>query len=64
VINLVVQYGLTRISASRAVVIFLFELVVAAAASWWLAGETMGLREWFGGALIIAASLLSARMET
>ena len=63
VINLVVQYGLVRVSANRAVVIFLFELVVAALASWWLAGETMGPREWLGGILIVAASLLSARME-
>lgn len=63
VINPVVQYGLTRVSASRAVVIFLFELVVAAIASWWLAGETMGMREWLGGALIVAASLFSSRIE-
>ena len=64
VINLVVQYGLTRITAGRAVVILLSELVVAAAASWWLAGETMGVREWLGGVLIVAASLISARLES
>jgi drug/metabolite transporter (DMT)-like permease len=64
VINLVVQYGLTRITAGRAVVILLSELMVAAAASWWLAGETMGVREWLGGALIAAASLISARLES
>jgi len=63
VINPVVQYGLTRVAAGRAIVIFLFELVVAALASWWLAGEVMGAREWLGGALIVAATLFSARFE-
>lgn len=63
IVNPVVQYGLARIQASRAVVILLFELVVAAVASWWLAGEAMGPREWIGGALIVAASLFSARIE-
>jgi drug/metabolite transporter (DMT)-like permease len=63
IVNLVVQYGLTRVAANRAVVIFLFELVVAAVASWALADETMGLREWLGGVLIVAATLFSARME-
>ena len=63
VINLVVQYGLTRITAGRAIVILLSDLVVAAIAAWWLAGETMGLREWLGGALIVAASLVSAKLE-
>ncbi len=63
VINIVVQYGLTRITAGRAIVILLSELVVAAIAAWWLAGETMGLREWLGGALIVAASLISAKLE-
>jgi drug/metabolite transporter (DMT)-like permease len=62
-INLVVQYGLTEVSASRAVVIFLFELVVAALASWWLADEAMGRREWLGGALIVAAGIIAARLE-
>ena len=64
VINPVVQYGLTRVAAGRAIVIFLFELVVAAFASWWLAGETMGAREWLGGGLIVAASLFSAKLES
>jgi len=63
VINLVVQYGLTRIAAGRAIVILLSELAVAAVAAWWLAGETMGPHEWLGGALIVAASLISARLE-
>jgi drug/metabolite transporter (DMT)-like permease len=63
-INPVVQYGLTRVPAGRAAVIFVFELVVAAIAAWVFAGEAMGLREWLGGALIVAASLLAAKMES
>jgi drug/metabolite transporter (DMT)-like permease len=42
--------------------ILLFELVVAALASWLLAGEQMGLREWIGGTLIVVASLFSGHM--
>ncbi len=63
VINLVVQHGLTHTPANQAIVIFLFELVVAALSSWLLAGETMEAREWLGGAMIIAASLFSGKLE-
>lgn len=58
-VNLVVFYGLARMPANRAIVIFISELAVAALGAWWLAGETMGAREWLGGALIVSASLLS-----
>lgn len=61
VINVVVQYGLMHAAANRAIVILLSELVFAAASSWWLAGESMGWREWVGGGMIVAASLLAAR---
>ncbi|MHB1115729.1 DMT family transporter [Sideroxydans sp.] len=57
-----VQYGVTHIPANRAVVLFLFELVVAALASWVLADEMMTMREWIGAALIVSATLLSSRM--
>ena len=60
--NAIVQYAIVRTRASQAIVVMLFELVVAAIASWLLAGETLGLREWVGGALIVGASLLSTRM--
>ncbi len=61
--NLFVQYGLTHTTASRAIVIFLFELVVAALSSWLLAGEEMTAQEWLGGAIIVAASLFSGKLE-
>jgi drug/metabolite transporter (DMT)-like permease len=60
--NLVVQFGLSNTPANRAIVIYLFELVVAALASWLLAGESMSLKEWTGGAMIVGASLVSARL--
>lgn len=62
-VNLVVQYGLTHMNANRAIVILLFELVVAGLASWLLANEAMEAREWMGGALIIVASLFSGRLN-
>jgi drug/metabolite transporter (DMT)-like permease len=62
-INVVVQYGLAHTAANRAIVIFLFELVVAAFAAYFLAGETMELREWLGGIMIVAAGLFSGKLE-
>ena len=58
-----VQYGLTHTPANQAIIIFLFELVVAAFASWFLANEALTLREWLGGVLIIAGSLFSGHVE-
>jgi drug/metabolite transporter (DMT)-like permease len=54
------QYGLSRLPANRAIVILLSELVVAAIAAYFLAGETLRLQDWIGGALIVAATVLSA----
>lgn len=58
--TLFVQYGVTRIEATRASVLFLFELVVAAVASYYLANESMALREWVGGGLIVVAAIFVA----
>ncbi len=58
--TLFVQYGVTKMTALRASVLFLFELVVAAIAAYYLANEAMLLNEWIGGAFIIAAGLLAA----
>ena len=55
--SLSLQYGLTRLPANRAIVILLFELVVAAIAAYVLAGEVMRPQDWAGGALILAASV-------
>jgi len=63
VANLIVQYGLSQVAANRAIVIMLSEVGFAALSSWLLADEAPGLREWAGGAMIVAASLFSAKME-
>jgi drug/metabolite transporter (DMT)-like permease len=57
--SLALQFGLSRMPANRAIVILLFELVVAAIAAWFLAGESMRVQDWIGGALIVAATLAS-----
>ncbi|MGO9443588.1 MAG: DMT family transporter [Thiobacillaceae bacterium] len=63
VMTLSVQYGLSHTPANQAIVIFLFELVVAAMSSWFLAHESLTAHEWTGAAMIIAGSLFSGRME-
>jgi len=60
--TLVVQYGITHIPVTRASVLFMFELVVAAIASYYLANEAMELHEWVGGSLIVAAALFAAKI--
>jgi drug/metabolite transporter (DMT)-like permease len=59
VMGLALQYGLSRLPANRAIVILLFELVIAAIAAYALAGETMRPQDWIGGTLIVAASLMA-----
>jgi drug/metabolite transporter (DMT)-like permease len=61
-VSFAVQYALAHLPANRAIVLFLFELVVAAASAYVLAGEAMQLRDWIGAALIISASLLSGKL--
>jgi len=56
------QYALARLPANRAITLLLFELVVAAIASYFLAGEAMQPRDWLGALLIISASLLSGKL--
>lgn len=63
IMTLAVQYGIAHLPANQAILIFLFELVVAAVASWFLARETLSYREWIGAAMIVAGSLFSGHME-
>lgn len=62
-ITLTVQFGLSHTPANQAIVIFLFELVVAAISSYLLAGEVMSSQEWLGGIMIVMASLFSGKLE-
>ena len=59
--TLLVQFGVTQIKAVEASSFFLFEIVVAAISSYFLVGESIALKEWLGGILIIAGVILSAK---
>jgi drug/metabolite transporter (DMT)-like permease len=61
--TVLVQYGVTQLAATRASVLFLFELVVAAIAAYFLAHESMHWNEWIGGGLIIMAGLIAVRQS-
>ena len=61
--SLIAQYGLARVASNLAIVIMLSEVGFAALASWLLANEVPALRDWIGGAMILAASLLSAKSK-
>jgi len=56
------QFALSRLLANRAIILFLFELVVAAISAYFLANEAMQLRDWLGALLIVSASLLSGKL--
>jgi drug/metabolite transporter (DMT)-like permease len=62
-VTLSIQYGLMHVQANRAIVILLFELVVAAISAYFLAGELLHGKEWLGAVMIIFASLFSGNME-
>jgi drug/metabolite transporter (DMT)-like permease len=58
-----VQYGVTHLLSNRAMLLFLFELVVAAVSSYFLANEAMQIRDWLGAVLIVSATLLSWKLD-
>lgn len=55
------QYGFTHVEAGRAAVLVVVELLVAVLSAAWLGERELGLREWCGGALVLAAALLAER---
>jgi drug/metabolite transporter (DMT)-like permease len=57
-----VQYGVTHLLSNRAMLLFLFELVIAAISSYLLADEVMRLHDWTGASLIVSASLISGKL--
>ncbi|BBE51588.1 EamA-like transporter [Ferriphaselus amnicola] len=62
--SFIVQFGLTHLPANQSIVLFLSELVFAAIAAYFLAGESMGVREIIGAVLIVSASLMSGKMQS
>jgi drug/metabolite transporter (DMT)-like permease len=59
--TLLVQFGVTEIKAVEASSFFLFEIVVAAISAYLLVGESVSLREWLGGLMIIIGVVLAAQ---
>ena len=59
-ISLIIQYGVARVPANTAIVVFLVELVAGAISSALLSDEVLTAREWLGGAMIVSASLVAA----
>jgi len=59
--TLLVQFGVTQIKAVEASSFFLFEIVVAAISAYLLVGESVSLREWVGGLLIVFGVVLAAQ---
>ncbi len=55
---------LAHLPANRAIILSLFEPVVAAVSSYFLANEAMRLHGWLGELLIISASMLSGKLYT
>ncbi|WP_052470007.1 DMT family transporter [Thiolapillus brandeum] len=59
VTTLAVIYGVSHMPVQRSSVILLMEILVGAVSAWLLAGESLNLREWLGGILIILAALVA-----
>jgi drug/metabolite transporter (DMT)-like permease len=57
--SIALQYGLSKISANRAAVILLFELIIAAIAAHYLADEMTRVQDWIGGAMIVTAGFIA-----
>lgn len=59
--TLLVQYGVTHMPVHRSAVIALIELVAGAVSQQLLTDEMVTVREWVGGALIVAGAYLASR---
>ena len=60
--TVLVQYGVSYMPVHRSAVILLFELVAGAVSQQLLTDEILSQREWIGGAIIVTAAYLSARL--
>ncbi len=60
--TVLVQYGVSHMAIRRSAVILLFELVAGAVSQQLLSNEVVTLTKWAGGALIVLAAYLSARV--
>ena len=60
--TLSVQYGITHMPVYRSAIILLFEIIVTVVSAYWLAHETMNLREWVGGIMVGLSAWMIARL--
>jgi drug/metabolite transporter (DMT)-like permease len=58
--TLLTTYGVTHLQTSRASVLQVVELLVAVASAMLVGGEMLASKEWIGGAMVVAATLLEA----
>ena len=58
--TLLTTYGVTHLQTSRASVLQVVELLVAVASAMLVGGEMLAWKEWTGGAMVVAATLLEA----
>ncbi len=58
--GLLTTYGVTHVQASRAAVFQIVELLVAVVSAVLMGGETLTTGDYFGGALIVAATIIEA----
>lgn len=58
--TLLTTYGVTHMQTSRASVLQVVELLVAVASAMLVGGELLTSKEWTGGAMVVAATLLEA----
>ena len=58
--GLLTTYGVTHVQASRAAVFQIVELLVAVISAVLMGGETLTTGDYFGGALIVAATIIEA----
>ena len=63
IMSVTVIYGVTHMPVYRSAVILLFELVIGAVSAQLLTEEQVLVREWLGGALIMAAAYMAARAQ-
>jgi len=61
--SLSVQYGITHMPVYRSAIILLSEVIVTAVSAYWLASETLNLREWTGGILVGVSALMIASLS-
>ena len=61
--TLLTTYGVMHVQASRAAVLQVVELLVAVVSAVLLGGEVLTAKDWIGGAMIIAATLIEATTD-